>query len=183
MKTLVKRLQRGDEEAYRELYASLQKKLLYFVYRLTGNPDDTQEIVQETFERVYTRIGSLKNPGLLHNWIYRIASNLAMDRLQRRKRCSSLPLHDIDIPVDDLSEDIVIRKMDQEMIKEALMRVNEKYRVILMLHYVNGYSYREIATTLSLRTAQVRGRLYQAKQALRREIAVTADTDQGGVLR
>jgi len=182
MKTLVKRLQRGDEDAYRELYVSVQKKLLYFVYRLTGNPDDTQEIVQETFERVYTRVGSLKDPDLLINWIYRIASNLSMDRLKHRKRYSAQPLHDVEIPVEDMSEDIVIRKLDQTMLKEALSRVHEKYREILILHYINGYSYRDIGVTLSLRTAQVRGRLYQAKQALRREIADTETTDRGGAL-
>jgi RNA polymerase sigma-70 factor (ECF subfamily) len=170
MKTLVKRLQRGEEEAFRELYASVQKKLLYFVYRITGNPDDTQEIVQETFERVFTKVGSLKNSDLLVSWMYRIASNLSMDRLKQNGRYSDEPLEETEVPSEEMTDEIVLRKMDQQNLEVALGRVHAKYREILILHYINGCSYRDIALILGLRMAQVRGRLYQAKQSLRREL-------------
>jgi RNA polymerase sigma-70 factor (ECF subfamily) len=170
MKILVKRLQRGEEEAYREFYASVQKKLLYFVYRIIGNPDDTQEIVQETFERVYTKVGSLKSPDLLVSWMYRIASNLSMDRLKQNGRYSDEPLEETETSVEEMTEEIVLRKLDRENLETALGRVHEKYREILILHYINGCSYSEISLILDLRMAQVRGRLYQAKQSLRREL-------------
>jgi RNA polymerase sigma-70 factor (ECF subfamily) len=170
MKKLVKRLQRGEEEAYRELYASVQKKLLYFDYRITGSPDDTQEIVQETFERVFTKVGSLKNPDLLVSWIYRIASNLSKDRLKQNGRYSDEPLEETDVSSEEMTDEIVFKKMDQQNLEAALGRVHAKYREILILHYINGCSYQDIAIILDLRVAQIRGRIYQAKQSLRREL-------------
>jgi RNA polymerase sigma-70 factor, ECF subfamily len=177
---LIRRCLARDERAYRELVRSYQGAIMNLAWRITGNADDAAEVAQETFIRVLRSLQTYDPTRPFRTWIFKIASNLALDSLRRRKR-RPLSLEDLTEPegrpieIADPGpgpeEGIKIGQADARF--EALVReMPEHYRVVLHLRYKEELSYEEIAETLSLPLGTVKVRLHRAHEALRRRLVL-----------
>lgn len=161
-KTVVKELSDGDlillitakrSELYQEVMARYQKKLYSYIYRLVGSREETEDILQNVFLKVYKNLKKFDCRKKFSSWIYRIAHNEAVNFLKRRNRKHFVSWEDIvtgGIKMEAQSEekspiDQWIQSESEEELKVALSRLEPKYQQILRLRYFSDFSYEEIA--------------------------------------
>ena len=122
------------------------------------NRDDAQDAVQESFLRYITKAPDFKNQEHEKAWLIRVASNVCKDMLRYRRHSSLLSLDEIRT---------VSTSEDNAQILEMLVSLEEKYRIVIHLHYVEGYMAREIASMLGITEAAVKKRLQRGREVLR----------------
>lgn len=175
---LIRRCLARDERAYRELVRSYQSAVVNLAWRITGNADDAAEVAQETFIRVLRSLSTYDRARPFRTWLFKIASNLALDVIRRRKRrpVSLEDLADEDGPPIDPAdpgpgpdEGLRIDRSDARF--DALVReMPEHYQAILFLRYKEELAYEEISETLDLPLGTVKVRLHRAHEILRRKL-------------
>jgi RNA polymerase sigma-70 factor (ECF subfamily) len=149
-------------------------RFLYSVaYRLTGNADDAQDLVQEVLLRVRRGLSTYQ-PGSMEGWLSRIATNAFLDEVRRRKR------RPVELLPDDLDrsapgappadEDLAAEGLGDD-VQAALSRLPEEFRVAVVLCDVVGLSYAEIAERLGVPTGTVRSRIHRGRTMLRQALA------------
>lgn len=174
---LVEGFVRGDEAAFTELVNRFQKKIYTLAHHLLGNHLDADEVVQETFVRVYKRREGIKDVNYFSTFLVRIATNYAIDLLRKRKGHRSLSEDTASLPGEiqlDLSQRVATpsqmfeqkRLMDE--INRALDLLPPKQRLTAILHDVEGYSKPEIAEIFNCPQATVRSNLHIARMKLRK---------------
>ncbi|MCK4461894.1 MAG: RNA polymerase sigma factor [candidate division Zixibacteria bacterium] len=174
---LVENFVRGDEVAFTELVNRFQKKIYTLAHHLLGNHLDADEVVQETFVRVYKRREGIKDVNYFSTFLVRIATNYAIDLLRKRKGHRSLSEDTASLPGEiqlDLSQRVATpsqmfeqkRLMDE--INRALDLLPPKQRLTAILHDVEGYSKPEIAEIFNCPQATVRSNLHIARMKMRK---------------
>ena len=148
-------------------------RFLYQVaYRLTGNDDDAQDLVQEVLLRV--RRGLLTyQPGSMEGWLSRITTNAFLDEVRRRRRrpVDALPAEaDLVLPASLAADEELARRQLPEDIQLALTTLPEDFRAAVVLCDVVGLSYEDISETLDVPIGTVRSRIHRGRMALRRAL-------------
>ncbi|MFQ5747907.1 MAG: RNA polymerase sigma factor [Planctomycetota bacterium] len=181
---LVQRCQEGHgpafEEAYRELYDLFKDRVFTICLRVTGTEEDALDAAQETMVSLARRIRSFQFRSRFSSWVYRIAVNAAID--VRRRRLDA-PHGTISTTVGGVGEagaaepvmdaetaDPAARAMEAESrqaVKKALASISPRFSSILVLRYIEGLSYEEVAETLDCNLGTVKSRLNRAHAALR----------------
>ncbi|MDH3891745.1 MAG: sigma-70 family RNA polymerase sigma factor [candidate division Zixibacteria bacterium] len=167
----------GDQQAFAELVSRFQKKIYTLAHHLLGNHLDADEVVQETFVRVYKKRKELRDVNYFSTFLVRIATNYAIDLLRKRKGhhgiaedTSSLPGEvqlDLSRRVSTPSEAFEQKRLMEE-INRALDLLPPKQRMTAVLHDVEGYSKAEIADIFNCPQATVRSNLHIARIKLRK---------------
>lgn len=159
-----------------EQVARTHGRFLYSVaYRLTGNHDDAQDLVQEVLVRVQRGLATYQ-PGSLEGWLSRIATNAFLDDVRRRKRRPSQPLSDADAmeriapPSVGADEQLAIDQLPEHL-QQALRDLPDEYRAAVVLCDVVGLPYEEIADSLGVPVGTVRSRIHRGRQRLRAVVA------------
>jgi len=155
------------EELFRRHYATVYGVLL----RITGSPEEAEDLAQDVFLRLHERFESLDlddNPG---GWLYRVASNTGFNAVRARKRGQSRLLRwmRLEWPARTIAPSAaeeVDRQSDAEMVRQALARLSERDRTVLILRY-SGVSYAEIAGAVGVKPSSVGTILVRAEHALR----------------
>ena len=171
---------KGDSRAFAELVHLYGDKLYQLAYRMTGNRQDAEDVVQETFLRVYRNLDRYDENLKFSTWIYRIASNLCIDRLRKRRIVYSLDAagaerEDLDgysaLPADERTpEHEVVLTETQRAVRQAIETLPVKYRAVMMLRYLQDLSLQEIAEVLELPVTTVMTRVHRAREYLRRKV-------------
>jgi RNA polymerase sigma-70 factor (ECF subfamily) len=164
---LLLRCQIGDMDAFAALIEHYQRPLRYFINRLLDNSELTEDIFQDTWLAVISRIQCLKEIDAFPAWLYRIARNKVYQRLRTRRNVSKL---DENIPAENHAEDDVFSIEDAAKVHKCLKELPPEYREVLMLRFLERMSYQQIAQVLNCRLGTVRSRLYYAKIALKKEL-------------
>jgi len=164
---LVLRCQVGDKDAFAKLIERYNAPLRYFINRLLGNPEITEDIFQDTWLTVIRRICSLKRTEAFPTWLYRIARNKVYQQLRREKRLTGL---DEKIAVLNNTEDDVFSAEDAAKVHRCLKELLPEYREVLMLRFLEQMSYHEIAQVINCSLGTVKSRIYYAKLALKGEM-------------
>lgn len=181
----------GDEKAVAILYGRYRRKMVNYLYRLSGDRATAEDLTQETFLRVVRHLPSYRPTGSVGGWIYRIARNLAFNRLRDTRRLEEVSLEESPSGVDpeeglerkDLIADPAPGPSEEanrleigERLQEALLKIPPVYREVLVLCDVQGYGYKEAAeilhcsiNTVASRLARGRGRMAQLLGYLRGE--------------
>jgi len=149
-------------------------RFLYTVaYRLTGNEDDARDLVQETLLRVRTGLRTYK-PGSMEGWLSRIATNVFLDDVRRRKRrpLDLLP-DDPDrvVPPDLAADEALAAEVLPDEVQAAIARLPPDFRVAVVLSDVVGLSYAEIGENLGVPIGTVRSRIHRGRSLLRKAFA------------
>ena len=171
---LVRRAQNGDRRAFELLMDLYRERIVRMALHMVGNKEDAQDLCQETFVRVYRALGSYDPRRAFSPWIYRIANNVALDHLRRKKARPVISEPDLAQPFeegpDPAAENpqraILNREVYRE-VQEAIQSLPENYRSVMVLRFLEDLSYAEIAESLDLTEANVMMRISRARRMLR----------------
>jgi RNA polymerase sigma-70 factor (ECF subfamily) len=149
-------------------------RFLYTVaYRLTGNHDDAQDLVQEVLLRVRRGLATF-TPGSLEGWLSRITTNAFLDEVRRRRRRPLEVVPDLPEPLvgvdDDPDAALAARRLPDD-IQDALRSLPPDFRAAIVLCDVVGMDYAEIASTLDIPPGTVRSRIHRGRALLRKELS------------
>lgn len=167
----------GDQEAFAELVGRYQKKIYSLAFQVLGNHLDADEVVQETFVRIYNRRKELQNVKHFSTFLLRIATNYAIDLLRRRRGHTRISGETGCLPGEillELSRHIATpgeeyeNKMLMEEIKGALEQLPPRQKLTAVLHDIEGFSKAEIALALDCPEATVRSNLHIARRKLKK---------------
>ncbi|MBN2536973.1 sigma-70 family RNA polymerase sigma factor [candidate division WOR-3 bacterium] len=177
---LVRRVQQGNAEAFEELVRRYERKVYNITYRMLGNPEDASEALQDTFLRAYRFVGKFQFKSKFYTWLYRIATNVSLTKLRKRK---SPVVMSIDEPVGDSGEmafEIPDEQFSPERLyeqreirrklKEAVDRLPEDYRTVVVLRDLEGLSNEDVSKVLNLSIPAVKSRLHRGRLALREKL-------------
>ena len=170
MQALVEKVQRGDTNAFGEIYDLLLDKIYRFIYYRTGNKEDAEDLTETVFIKMWKSISSYKNKGLpFEAWVFRITRNIVIDYYRTKKLSVSLDEGLIDtLPDNKIShEDILHDKMLKEMIFEKLKYLSDNYREIIILKFIEEKNNKEISEILEKPIDQVRVLQSRALKALK----------------
>ncbi len=174
---LVKRARKGDLAAYDELVKRYQERIYATIYHMTSNHEDANDLAQESFIKAYSALKSFKGGSSFYTWLYRIAVNKTINFLKQRKNKYHLSLNDMDMNAEN-DPDLVALASDktpfrdanlselQKKLNEALLKLSEPHRMVVVLHDVQGQSHDEIAEIMGCNIGTVRSRLFYARQQL-----------------
>ena len=178
--TLIKRAQKGDQDAFASLVDEHQRYVYNLALRVVKDENEALDLTQETFIRAWTALPNFKGKSQLRTWLYRIVTNLCYNRLPNLRRS----LNDLG---DDVMEDIPETNFDnparefesnenRRNLHQAIENLDEKYRLLITLRYQNELSYDEIASTLNLPLGTVKTGIYRAKEQLRKKLVQLEDS-------
>lgn len=167
---IVKRFAKGDQKAFEEIYNFYKNSLYLFSVTLLRNQADAEEVVQETFVKVYQKIGTLKDYKTFHSWIFTINHNNAIKLYHKGKR--QMVLDD-----EDLVENIVTSNESQKedldkqevinVIKDELDQLPEKFLVVGQLRFLDGLTTKEISEVLEIPEGTVKNRLNRIRNTIK----------------
>ena len=180
---LVSAYLKGDELAFEALVYRYQDKLVNYLNNLLHDYDMAVDLAQEAFIRVYRNADRYKGKYQFSTWIYRIATNLAIDEIRRRKRkgrfffynvMSFLQRDDQSLPLPDPGESpekALDRKEKLQRLQRAIDSLPPKYRLAFMLKEVQELSYEETGRVLAISVGTAKSRIHRAKMLLRDKLA------------
>jgi RNA polymerase sigma-70 factor (ECF subfamily) len=166
----------GDESAFNELIGRKTKPLLQLCQRILGDVEEARDVVQVTFFKVWENRRKFDDRWSPNTWIYRIASNLAIDHLRSRKsrERSHEPVRQHLRQVADTRAQRDLTRLQQSEVaaifRDLSAKLSEKQRMAFLLRELQGFSSAEVAQILSCRESTVRNHLFNARQILRREL-------------
>lgn len=160
--------QQGDQAAYGVLVRRHQDRIYRHLLNLTGSREEALELAQQAFIEAWQALPNWRPNAQFHTWLYRIASNAAIDVLRRRKVVRFVPLDDdYDAPADQPGPEAQVQsRQSLRALDAALARLPPQQREIVLLREVEGLSYAELAATLGIDEGTVKSRLARARVAL-----------------
>jgi RNA polymerase sigma-70 factor (ECF subfamily) len=166
---LVQRAQQGDREALTELFERLHQPLLNYLYHMLGQRQAAEDITQDAFIRAFEHLDQLGPPWDFKSWLYRIASNLAVDQIRREKRYMDKDEDFLDQPTP--THRPIERNVEREEGRRAIWKTLEalptSYRQALILKDLNNFSYQEIAQALACSYANARQIVHRSRLRFR----------------
>lgn len=171
----------GDQAAmpsWDELVREHADRVYRLAYRLSGNPQDAEDLTQETFIRVFRSLQSYQ-PGTFEGWLHRITTNLFLDMVRRRGRIrmEALPEDYDRVPATDPDPEQIYH--DAQLgadLQAALDSLAPEFRAAVVLCDIEGLSYEEIGATLDVKLGTVRSRIHRGRQAIREYLAARSST-------
>jgi RNA polymerase sigma-70 factor (ECF subfamily) len=173
---LIESFRKGDEKAFEEIVRRYHRQVANIIYLTLGNREEVDDLSQEVFVRVFRSLERFEYDSSLYSWIYRIAVNLCIDEI-RKKKIRKL------IPLDFLTEkklegekksktvvtasDHLLQKEKEEVIRGALGKLSPIHRTVILLREYQDLSYGEIAKTLRISQQAVKSRIFRAREELR----------------
>ena len=165
---LVLRVGEGDVSAYRELVSRHAPKLLGFSARLLRDPTEAEDIVQETFLRLWQRAGEYSPAARVTTWLHRIAHNLAVDRLRARKR--STAFDEEELPVSAPQPVLLDEARRARSLEQALATLPERQAAALTLVHLHGLSGAEASEVLGIGVEALESLLARGRRALKERL-------------
>ncbi len=188
---LVQRAKAGDGQAFRTLVVRYQRKVYAVALGIVKDPDLAWDVSQEAFVRVHQHLAELEGEGAFASWLFRIATHLGIDAVRKERAGDRDELDEADdVSLDggegilstalgnDPGENLLRREM-MEKITEALERLPEKHRTILVLREVEGLSYEELAERLGIHKGTVMSRLFHARKKMQARLRGYAGLEAG----
>jgi RNA polymerase sigma-70 factor (ECF subfamily) len=170
----------GDRRAFAELVDLYKDKIYHLGYRMLNQRQEAEDVVQETFLRVYTNLERYDENQKFSTWIYRIATNLCIDRLRKRKPSLSLDAELSDgegtdwhamLASDEASpETEIILSETQQNIRDAIQTLPTKYKSVVVLRYLHDMSLQEISDILEMPVTTVKTRVHRGREFLRKKL-------------
>ena len=177
---LAKLARKGDRAAFAELVELYKDKIFHLAYRMLHSRHEAEEIVQETFLRVFTNLDRYDEFQKFSTWIYRIGTNLCIDRLRKRKATYSLDAEMKDgegtdwystLPsLEDTPDEQVALSETQTEIRKSIDSLPDKYKSVVILRYLQDLSLQEISDVLSMPVTTIKTRLHRGREFLRKKL-------------
>lgn len=176
----------GDRDAFRALVERHSRSLFHVVYRMCGNQQDTEEIVQETFLRAFKALPRFELRANFATWIYRIAVNRTLDFLSAKKMKDTYQIVDDPDPEESRQvqlpaagagpERLLLSAEMKKKMSHAMSLLTPVERVAFTMRHMEGRSIEEISQNLNLKTSAAKNSVFRAVQKLRQQLEPFAST-------
>jgi RNA polymerase sigma-70 factor (ECF subfamily) len=170
---LIQAFRAGSESAFDQLFVRYQDYVYNVCLGIAGQPDDARDCAQETFLRVYRKVGEFRGDSAFSTWLYRVAVNVCVGQLRKRQRvkAESLEAETVREIADDEPEawSGLEREVDERLVRDVVAKLPHDYRVVLTLRYFQDLSYEEMVSVLGYTLGQVKVKLHRARRAFARE--------------
>lgn len=180
LKRKIKKVKKGDQDAFADIVEYHKDKLYQLCYRMLGNREEAQDAAQEAFIRAYVNIHSYDSSKNFSTWLYRIATNLCIDKIRKKKPdyyldaevagTEGLNMYSQIAADQALPEDELERGELQDLIQSEILKLPEKYRTVIVLKYIDELSLKEISEILELPIGTVKTRIHRGREALRNRL-------------
>jgi RNA polymerase sigma-70 factor, ECF subfamily len=177
----IKEVLKGDQNAFAEIVELFQDKLYRICYRMLGNQHEAEDIAQEAFVRAFINIHTFDTNRKFSTWLYRIGTNLCIDRIRKKK-----PDYYLDAEVagteglnmysqipskEELPEQEVLKMEMQDRVQYEISRLPDKYRAVIVLKYMEDLPLQEISEILEMPLGTVKTRIHRGREALRKQLS------------
>ena len=161
-----------SKSAFAELMGRYECRLINFLNRYTGNRETAENLTQETFLRIYRNRQDYEPSAKFKTFIYRIATNLAIDEFRKKARRKEELMEDFSKKESSNPnpQDMAISGDRAEKVRESLMKLDEKHRVVIVMKWFDGMKYEQIAKILGLSVGTVKSRVHYALKKLEVEL-------------
>ena len=167
--TLVASAQKGDASALEQLLEHHYDYVFSICRKVTGNIDDANEATQETLISVVRNIPSFRSTAKFSTWLYRIATNAALDEIRKKARRPTNEFNE-DTVVPETTKSLEDSLIDNIDIDNALQSLPDEFRIVLVLRDQLGTSYEEISEILGIASGTVKSRIARARQKMKEEL-------------
>ncbi len=164
---LIKRVQNGDMVAFSEIVDRYKNRLMNTIVRMISSQQEAEDIVQETFLRVYQHRDSFDFRHCFSTWLYTIALNLARNELRKRKRFKFFDIFDMQGHESEISVEMKLPSNISKILEKAIESLPEKYKTAFMLRDIQEQSYEEVAKIMNIPLGTVKSRVNRARALLR----------------
>ena len=172
---LITRVRSGEAQAFQLIFDRYSRPIISFIYDLTNDRELSEELMQETFVRAYKNLGTLRGDAKLSTWLFGIAKNVSRESFRTRQRASR------NVELDDEAvrelrdgklspDDSLINKELNNVIRDALARLDDDKRLVFALKVFQQQSYEEIAAITGFSIAKLKTDLHRARIEMRRLI-------------
>lgn len=180
IKKRIKQVIKGDQDAFAEIIEIYKNSIYQLCFRMLGNRHEAEDMAQEAFIRAYVNINSFNQDLKFSTWLFRIATNLCIDRIRKKK-----PDYYLDAEVSgtdgltmysQLASDSPLPEKEleslelQETVQKEIMNLPEKYRSVIVLKYIEELSLNEISEILDMPLGTVKTRIHRGREALRQQL-------------
>jgi RNA polymerase sigma-70 factor (ECF subfamily) len=171
----------GDSKSFERLMKLYSRKIYTFVYRMVRDEEIAAELVQDFFIKIYTVLHKYNYTYKFSTWAYRICYNLVIDYVRKKQAnvdslddeyVSQKALLESDNYVDDCGFETLEQAEIREIVWSSVDRIPLKYRELILLRYLDGLKYEEIAEITDLPVGTIKNRIFKAKELLREEINI-----------
>ncbi|WP_066321584.1 RNA polymerase sigma factor SigW [Bacillus sp. FJAT-29814] len=180
VKKRIKQVIKGDQDAFGEIVEIYKNSVYQLCYRMLGNSHEAEDIAQEAFLRAYVNIKSFNQDLKFSTWLFRIATNLCIDRIRKKKPdyyldaevagTEGLTMYS-QIPSDTELPEKELESLElQETVQKEILKLPEKYRSAIVLKYIEDLSLNEISEILDLPLGTVKTRIHRGREALRQQL-------------
>lgn len=176
---LVKLAQAGDHDAYKQLFQRYHKRALSLAIGVVRNPEEAQDVVQEAFIKAHRYLPKFEGTSSFYTWFYRIVMNLSIDSIRKKKRAKHVEFDDAFSQTSAENADdhallprilgenpskSLYRKELRTQISEALSKMTENHRSVLVMREIEGMSYDEMAEVMECSKGTIMSRLFHARK-------------------
>jgi RNA polymerase sigma-70 factor (ECF subfamily) len=167
---------RGNPATFAVLMSRYQDRLFNTVFRLLGNAQDAEDVVQETFLNAYQSLHTFKGESQVFTWLYRIAYNTAVSHKRKQKGTLSIDasrngegtgIEPLDASEYNQPGNAMLRAEEESRVQKALNQLSPEHKVVLVLKEMEGFKYEAIAEILQVPVGTVRSRLHRARLEFR----------------
>jgi RNA polymerase sigma-70 factor, ECF subfamily len=173
---LIRKAQKGDRDAFREIFDRYHGRLFSCAFSILMNKEDAEDVVQDAFVKVFFSIEGFKGDSSFYTWVYRIVHNLAVDLKRKKGRRGG--------DAEEYREDIGLSPVEAFMspssslhhrqqlvlLQKALQELSDEHRETLVLREIEGLSYEEIADVTGVSKGTVMSRLFYARKKLQKSL-------------
>ena len=168
---LIDQVRAGNFQSFEELIDRYRNQVFNFVFRILGSRDEAEDILQDTFMKIYQHLPRYKKQARFSSYMFTIAHNLSMNRVNYRKR-SQMKLDTLaqsdDMSITERTPDRQLRENEiGTVVHRAIEKLPPKYRAALVLSEFEGFSYKQISDVLSCSVGTVKSRIFRARDLLR----------------
>ncbi len=176
----IKEVIKGDQEAFGEIVEIYKDKVFQLCFRMLGNRHEAEDLAQEAFVRAYVNIKTFNQSRKFSTWLYRIATNVCIDRLRKKKPdyfldaevagTDGLTLYS-QLASEGKSPDSEVETLElQAIVQSEIMQLPDKYRIVIVLRYIDDLSLNEISEVLEMPLGTVKTRVHRGREALRKKL-------------
>ncbi|NMC61881.1 MAG: sigma-70 family RNA polymerase sigma factor [SAR324 cluster bacterium] len=178
---LISGCKRGESESFEEIISRYSQKAYHLAFRLTRNPDDAEEVLQDVFVTVFRKIEGFKGESSFSSWLYRVTVNSALMKLRKKRQEQSVLLEDA---LPGFENSLFVRShnssegehstLQSELLMalaKAIDNLPSDYRSVFILRDIDGLSSREVGRALNISIPAVKSRLHRSRLLLRRQLS------------
>ncbi|MTI68211.1 MAG: sigma-70 family RNA polymerase sigma factor [Firmicutes bacterium] len=175
---LVKEIQRGNSKVFSQLVDNYKNRIYAMAYKFTKDYQETQDLSQEIFIKIYNQIDKFKFKSKVSTWIYRVATNTCLDWKKKKRpnviEWENMTTGENEAFNDNIQRDLPLEKLlkeeYQDRIHNIISNMKDMYKTVIIMYHFNEMSYSEIANVLDVPRKTVETRLYRARRNLKDEL-------------